>query len=235
MDTAYPANHQHNPPGDTIQAYDAYGTYGTFAPAPDVNFTSQDLSGTNMYGALPQSHWAQWWSPTEDATLAGSADTTAPNIFVQEESQYNYTYDPETSTQWDSPAAFTHSYSISSQAIDPTGLHISISDTESRHGSSLKSQCKRSTTKPAALKSTIRASTKAIKQEAAPEKSKGRRSQTRPASQPKEQPSPQSDDELDDYRKKSPEEKSGRLQQVPRQAAQGREEASGWRGEQGAD
>jgi hypothetical protein len=69
--------------------------------------------------------------------LAGSADTTAPNIFVKEEPQYNYTYDPETSTQWDSPAASTHSYSISSQATDPTGLHIPVGDTESRHGSLL--------------------------------------------------------------------------------------------------
>jgi hypothetical protein len=54
MDTAYSAYHQHNLLDDDIQAYDAYGTY---APAPDVNFMSQDLSGINMYGALLQSHW----------------------------------------------------------------------------------------------------------------------------------------------------------------------------------
>jgi hypothetical protein len=119
---------------------------------------------------------------------------TARNIFAQEEPQYNDTYDSETSTQWDSPAASTHSYSVSLQATDPTGVHISVSDTESRHGSSLiepdKRKCKRSTTKPAAPKSTIRASTKAIKQEAAAEKPKGRRSQTGPAAQLKKQSSP---------------------------------------------
>jgi hypothetical protein len=203
MDTAYPAYHQHNPLGDDIQAYNAY------APAPDMNFTSQDLSGINTYGALPQSHWGQWWPPTEDASLAESTNMTVPNIFAQEEPQYNDTYNPETSMQWDSPAASTHSYSVSSQATDPTGLHVSTNDIENRYSSSLiesdKRKYKRSTTEPAAPKSTIHALAKAIKQEAAPEKPKGRGSQTKPASQPKEQSSPQSDYKLDDYRKKAQE------------------------------
>jgi hypothetical protein len=202
MDTAYHAYHQRNPLGDGIQAYD------TYAPAPDVNFMSQDLSGINMHGALPQSHWGRWWSPTKDASLAGSVNMTAPNIFAQEEPQYNCTYDPETSTQWDAPATSIHSYSVSSLATDPTGLNIAVSDTERRRGSSStefdKRKCKRITTQPAP-KSTIRAPTKAIEQEAAPEKAKGRRSQTGPAAQSKKQSSPQSDDVLDDYSKKAQE------------------------------
>jgi hypothetical protein len=169
---------------------------------------SQNPSGMNIYGALPQFHWEQW-SPTEDASFAESTNMTAPNVFAQEESRYNYPYDPETYTQWDSPATSTHSYPVPSPATNPTSLDIPVGDTESRRGSpstgSNKRKRKRNTTKPTASKSTIRAPTKAIEQEAAPEKAKGRRSQTGPAAQSKKQSSPQSDDVLDDYSKKAQE------------------------------
>jgi hypothetical protein len=132
---------------------------------------------------------------------------TTPNVLAQEEPLYNYTYDPETSTQWVSPATSTHSYPVLSPATDRTSLDIPVGDTESRRGSSStesdkrKRKRKRNTTKPTASKSTRRASIKAIKQEAAPEKPKGRGSIAKPASQPTEQPSLQSDDELDQYSK----------------------------------
>jgi hypothetical protein len=198
MGTVYAA-YQQDPLGNDMQAYD------TYAPAPDVNFMSQNPSGMNIYGALPQFHWGQW-SPTEDASFAESTNMTAPNVFAQEESQYNYPYDPETSTPWDSPATSTPSYPVPSPATDPTSLDIPVCDTESRRGSSStasdKRKRKRNTTKPTASKSTRRAPTKAIKQEAAPEKPKGRGSQAKPASQPTEQSSPQLDDELDKYSKR---------------------------------
>ncbi|SPJ84061.1 uncharacterized protein FTOL_10577 [Fusarium torulosum] len=198
MDTVYAA-YQQDPLGDDMQAHD------TYAPAPDVNFMSQNPSGMNIYGALPQFYWGQW-SPTEDASFAESTNMTAPNVFAQQEPQYNYTNDPEISTQWDSPATSTHSYPVPSPATDPTSIDIPVGDTESRRGSSStesdKRKRKRSTTKPTASKLTRRASTKATKQEAAPERPKDRGSQAKPASQPTEQSSPPSDDELDEYSKK---------------------------------
>ncbi|RBA10994.1 hypothetical protein FPRO05_14319 [Fusarium proliferatum] len=198
MGTLYPAYHQ-DPLGDDMPAYD------TYAPAPDVNFMSQDHSGMNIYNTLPQSHRGQWWS-TKDAFFAKSTSMTTPNFFAQEEPRYNYTYDPETSTQWDSSATSTHSYPVPSPATDLTNLEIPVGDTESRRGTSStdsdKRKRKRSTTKPTASKSTRRVSTKAIKQEAAPPKSKSRRSKAKPASQPTEQSYPLSDDELAKYSKK---------------------------------
>ncbi|EXK24268.1 hypothetical protein FOMG_18995 [Fusarium oxysporum f. sp. melonis 26406] len=198
MDTVNPA-YQQDPLGDDMQAY------YTYAPAPDVNFMSQDPLSMNIYGALPQSHCGQWWSPTEDTSFAESTNMTPPNVFAQEEPRYNYTYDPETSTQWDSVATSIHSYPVLSPATDPTSFDIPIGDTESRRGSSStesdKRKRKRSAAKPTASKSTRRASKKAIKQEVAPEKPKGRGSKAKPASQPTEQSSPQSD-ELDEYGKK---------------------------------
>ncbi|SPJ92816.1 uncharacterized protein FTOL_13781 [Fusarium torulosum] len=164
MGTVYAA-YQQDPLGDDMQAHD------TYAPAPDVNFMSQNPSGMNIYGALPQFYWGQW-PPTEDASFAESTNMTAPNVFAQEESRYNYPYDPETSTQWDSPATSTHSYPVPSPATDPTSVDIPVGDTESRRSSSSKEsdkqKRKRSTTKPTASKSTRRTSTKAIKQETAP-------------------------------------------------------------------
>ncbi|EXL39749.1 hypothetical protein FOCG_17660 [Fusarium oxysporum f. sp. radicis-lycopersici 26381] len=196
MGTLYPAYHQ-DPLGDDMPAYD------TYAPAPDVNFMSQDHSGMNIYNTLPQSHRGQWWS-TKDAFFAKPTSMTTPNFFAQEEPRYNYTYDPETSTQWDSSATSTHSYPVPSPAIDLTNLEIPVGDTESRRGTSStdsdKRKRKRSTTKPTASKSTRRVSTKAIKQEAAPPKSKSRRSKAKPASQPTSYPL--SDDELAKYSKK---------------------------------
>ncbi|CZR37696.1 uncharacterized protein FPRO_07113 [Fusarium proliferatum ET1] len=103
MDTVH-LTHKQDPLGDDMQAYD------TYAPAPNVNFISQDPSGMNIYGALPQSHWRQWWSPTEDASFAELANVTTPNVFAQEEPRYNYTYNPETFIQWDFRAASTHGY-----------------------------------------------------------------------------------------------------------------------------
>ncbi|KAF6525996.1 hypothetical protein HZS61_009040 [Fusarium oxysporum f. sp. conglutinans] len=189
--------YQQDPLGDDMQAYD------TYAPTPDEYFMSQDPSGMNAYGAVPQSHWRQSWSP-EDASFAESTNMTAPNVFAQEP-RYNYAYDPETSTQWDSPATSTHSYPVPSPATDPTSLDIPVGDTESRRSSSStesdKQKRKRSTTKPTATMSTRRTSIKAIKQ-ATHEKPKGRGSKAKPASQPTEEPSPQSDDELDEYSKK---------------------------------
>ncbi|SCO88945.1 uncharacterized protein FRV6_13073 [Fusarium oxysporum] len=199
MSTVYVA-HKQDPLSDDMQAYD------TYAPAPDVNSRSQNPSGINIYGALPQFHWGQWWSPTEDASFAESTNMTTPNVFAQEESQYNYTYDPETSTQWDSPATSTQSYPVPSPVTDPTSLDMPVGDTESRRGSSStgseKRKRKRNTAKPAASKSTRRAPTKTIKQDAAPEKPKGRGSQAKPASQPTKQSSPQLDDGLDEYSKR---------------------------------
>jgi hypothetical protein len=164
MGTVYAA-YQQDPLGDDMQAHD------TYAPAPDVNFMSQNPSGMNIYGTLPQFYWGQW-SPTEDTSFAESTNMTAPNVFAQEESRYNYPYDPETSTQWDSPATSTHSYPVPSPATDPTSFDIPVGDTESRRSSSSKEsdkqKRKRSTTKPTASKLTRRTSTKAIKQETAP-------------------------------------------------------------------
>ncbi|RYC80835.1 hypothetical protein BFJ63_vAg16278 [Fusarium oxysporum f. sp. narcissi] len=197
MGTVYAAYRQ-DPLGDDMQAYN------TYTPTPDVYFMRQDPSGMNTYGALPQSHWGQCWSP-KDASFAESTNMTAPNVFAQEESRYNYTYDPETSTQWDSPATSTHSYPVPSPATDPTSLDIPVGDTESRRSSSSteadKQKRKRSTTKPTASMPTRRMLTKAIKQEASHEKPKGRGSKARSAFQPTEQSSPQSDDELVEYRK----------------------------------
>ncbi|KAF4331803.1 hypothetical protein FBEOM_14423, partial [Fusarium beomiforme] len=187
MGNVYTAYKQ-DPLGDDMQAYD------TYAPAPGVNSMSQNPPGMNIYGALPQFHWAQWWPPTEDASFAESTNMTAPNVFAQEESRYNYIYDPETSTQWDSPATSTQSYPVPSPATDPTSVDIPVGDTESRRGSSStgseKRKRKRNIAKPTASKSTRRAPTKAIKQDATPEKPNGRGSQAKPASQPTEQSSP---------------------------------------------
>ncbi|KAF5696896.1 hypothetical protein FGLOB1_13171 [Fusarium globosum] len=159
MDTVHPA-YQQDPFGNNMQAYD------TYAPTPDVYFMRQDPSGMNTYKALPQSHWGQWWSP-EDASSAESTNMTAPNVLAQEP-RYNYAYDPETSTQWDSPATSTHSYPVPSPAADPTSLEIPVGDTESRRSSSStesdKQKRKRSTTKPTASMPTRRTSTKAIEQ-----------------------------------------------------------------------
>ncbi|KAF5698035.1 hypothetical protein FMUND_15211 [Fusarium mundagurra] len=185
MGTVYAAYKQ-DPLGDDMQTYD------TYAPAPDVNSMSQNPSGMKIYGVLPQFHWGQWWSPTEDASFAKSTNMTAPNVFAQDESRYNYTYDPETSTQWDSPATSTQSYHVPSPATDLTSLDIPVGDTESRRGSSStrsKRKRKRNIAKPTASKSTRRAPTKAIKQDAASEK-------------PNEQSSPQFDDDLNEYSKK---------------------------------
>ncbi|KAF4435575.1 hypothetical protein F53441_13481 [Fusarium austroafricanum] len=196
MDTVHPA-YQQDPPGDDMQAYDIY------APMPDVYFMTQDPSGMNTYEALPQSHWGQWWSP-EDASFAESTNMTAPNVFAQEP-QYNCAYDPETSTQWDSPATSTHSYPVPSPATDPTSLDIPVGDAESRRSSSStecdKQKRKPSTTKPTASMPTRHTSTKAIKQ-VTHKKPKGRGSKTKPASQPAEEFSPQSDDEFDEYWRK---------------------------------
>ncbi|KAF4434759.1 hypothetical protein FACUT_7701 [Fusarium acutatum] len=199
MGTVYAAYKQ-DPLGDDMQAYD------TYAPAPDVNSMSQNPSGMNMYGTLPQFHWGQWWSPTEDASFAESTNVTAPTLFAQEESRYNYTYDPETSTQWDSPATSTQSYPVPSPDTDPSGLDIPVGDTESRRGSlstgSEKRKCKQNNAKPTASKSTGRAPTQAMKQDAAPEKANSRGSQGKPAFRPTEQSSPQLDERLDEYSKK---------------------------------
>ncbi|KAG5802842.1 hypothetical protein H9Q71_012574 [Fusarium xylarioides] len=199
MGTVYQP-YQQDPLGDDMQTYDTYAT------VPDVNFMGQDPPDMNMYSSLPQSHWGQWWSPTEDASFAESTNMIAPNVLAQQEPQYNYTDDPEISTQWDSPATSTHSYPVPSPATDPTSVDIPVSDTEGRRGSSStktdKRKRKRSTTKPAASKSTQGASTKAIKQEAAPERPKDRGSKAKPASQPTEQSPPPSDDEHDEYSKK---------------------------------
>ncbi|KAF5722164.1 hypothetical protein FMUND_3117 [Fusarium mundagurra] len=193
MDTVHPA-YQQDPLGNNMQAYD------TYAPTPDVYFMRQDPSGMNTYKALPQSHWGQWWSP-EDASSAESTNMTAPNVLAQEP-RYNYAYDPETSTQWDSPATSTHSYPVPSPATDPTSLEIPVGDTESRRSSSStesdKQKRKRSTTKPTASMPTRRTSTKAIEQ-VTHEKPKGGGSKAKPVSQPAEESSPQSDDELDEY------------------------------------
>jgi len=199
MGTVYPV-YQQDPLSDDMQAYN------TYAPAPDVGFMSQDPSGMKIYYALPQSHWGQWWSPTKGAPVAESTNMTASNVFAQEEPRRNYSHDPEISTRWDSPPTSTHSYPVPSPATNPTSLDIPVGDTENRRNSSStesdKLKRKRSTTKLTASKSTRRASTKAIKQETAPQKPKGHGSQSKPASQPTEQSSPQSDDELDQYSKK---------------------------------
>ncbi|KAK2669917.1 Transcription factor Jun [Fusarium oxysporum f. sp. vasinfectum] len=188
--------YQQDPLGHDMQAYD------TYAPTPDLYFVRQGPLGMNTYGALPQSHWGQSLSP-EDASFAEFANMTAPDVFAQEP-RYNYTYDPETSTQWDSPATSTHSYSVPSPATDPTSLDIPVGDTESCRSSSStesdKRKRKRSTTKPVATMPTRHTSTKAIKQ-ATHEKPKVRGNIAKPASQPTEEPSPQSDDELYQYSK----------------------------------
>ncbi|EXL40776.1 hypothetical protein FOCG_16720 [Fusarium oxysporum f. sp. radicis-lycopersici 26381] len=198
MDTIHPA-YQQDPFGDDMQAYDAY------LPAPDVDFMGKDPSGMNMYSSLSQSHWGQWWSPTEDASFAEAINMTAPNVFARQEPQYNLTYNPEISTRWDFPFSSTHSYPFLSPATDPNSIEITVGDTESRRSSSStesdKQKRKRSTTKPTATMRTRRTSIKAIKQ-ATHEKPKGRGSKAKPAFQPTEEPSPQSDDELDDYSKK---------------------------------
>ncbi|KAF4943918.1 hypothetical protein FGADI_13089 [Fusarium gaditjirri] len=195
MGTFHPV-YQQDPLGDD--------TYDTYAPTPGVYFMGQNPLGMNNYGALPQSHWGQWWSP-EDASFAESTNITAPNVFIQEP-QYNYAYDHETSTKWDSPATSTHSYPVPSPATDPTSLDIPVGGIESRRSSSStgsnKQKRKRGITKPAASKPTRRALTKATKQEPTHKKPKGRGSKAMPASRPTEESSPQSDDELNEYSKK---------------------------------
>ncbi|RBA11860.1 hypothetical protein FPRO05_14176 [Fusarium proliferatum] len=130
---------------------------------------------------------------------------TAPNVFAQEP-RYNYAYDPETSTQWDSPATSTHSYPVPSPATDPTSLEIPVGDTESRRSSSStesdKQKRKRSTTKPIASMPTRRTSTKAIEQ-VTHEKPKGRGSKVKAASQLTGQSFPPSDGELNKCNKKT--------------------------------
>ncbi|CZR37687.1 uncharacterized protein FPRO_07122 [Fusarium proliferatum ET1] len=79
MDTVHPA-YQQDPLGDDMQAYDAY------PPAPDVNFMCKDPSGMNTYGALYQSHWGQWWSPTEDASFAEAINMTPPPMSSHDKS-----------------------------------------------------------------------------------------------------------------------------------------------------
>ncbi|KAK2684880.1 hypothetical protein V3481_018547 [Fusarium oxysporum f. sp. vasinfectum] len=190
-------SYDQDPLSDDMQAYD------TYAPTPDLYFMRKDPLGMNTYGALPQSHWGQSWSP-EDASFAELANMTAPDVFAQEP-RYNYTYDPGTSTQWDSPATSTHSYLVPSPATNPTSLDIPVGDTESRRSYSStesdKRKRKRSTTEPITTMPTKRMSTKAIKQ-ATHGKPKGRGSKAKPASQPIDEPSPQSGDELDEYSKK---------------------------------
>lgn len=180
-------SYEQDPLSDDMQAYD------TYAPTPDVYFMRKNPLGMNTYGALPQSHWGQSWSP-EDASFAELANMTAPDVFARE-ARYIYTYDPETST---------HSYSAPSPATDPTSLDIPVGNTESRRSYSStesdKQKRKRSTTEPTATMPTKRMSTKAIKQ-ATHGKPKGRGSKPKPASQPTEEPSPQSGDELDEYSK----------------------------------
>ncbi|KAF4331533.1 hypothetical protein FBEOM_14725 [Fusarium beomiforme] len=74
---------------------------GTVYAAYKQDPLGDDMQAYDTYAPAPD------WSPTEDASFAESTNMTAPNVFAQEESRYNYTYDPETSTQWDSPATST--------------------------------------------------------------------------------------------------------------------------------
>ncbi|KAM5361281.1 hypothetical protein ACJA88_014522 [Fusarium oxysporum] len=198
MGTVYPA-YQQDPLGDDMQAYDAY------PPAPNVNFLGKDPSGMNMYSSQSQSHWGQWWSPTEDASFAEATNMAAPRVFARQEPQYNYTYDPAMSTWWDFTAIFTHSYSFLSPASEPNRIEIPVGDAESRHSTpsteSDKQKRKRSTTEPIASMPTRPTSPKAIKQ-ATHERPKGRGSKAKPAFQPTEEPSPQSGDELHEHSKK---------------------------------
>nr|CEG04480.1 unnamed protein product [Fusarium clavum]CEG05763.1 unnamed protein product [Fusarium clavum] len=198
MGAVYPV-YQRDPLSDDMQAYN------TYAPASDVSFISQNPSGTKIYYALPQRPWEQWWSRTKGASVAESTNITASNVFAQEEPRRRYSHDPEISTRWDSPTS-AHSYPVPSPATTPTSLDIPVGDTENRSNSSSaesdKLKRKRSTTKLTASKPMRRASTKAIKQETAPQKSKGCGSQAKPVSKPTEQSCLQSDDELDQYSKR---------------------------------
>jgi hypothetical protein len=137
--------------------------------------------------------------PSNDGMQA--YNTYAPTPDVNFMSQ-----DPEISTRQDSPPTSTYSYPVPPPATNPTSLDIPVSNTESRHGSSLtesdKLKRKRSTTKLTASMPTRRALTKATKQETVPQKPKGRRSQAKPSSQTTEESSPQLDGEFDQCSKK---------------------------------
>ncbi|KAF4428371.1 hypothetical protein FACUT_9402 [Fusarium acutatum] len=196
MDTIYHA-YQEIPLAHDMQANDAY------APDPAVNIRSEDPFSTNTHNSLSQTNWGQWWSLTEDVSFAGSTS----NVFTQQESQCNHTYNPEISTQWDSSVTFTNNYSVPSQATEPSSLEVPVGDTESRRDFSSTESDKRnrSTTKPTASKPTRRASTRAMKQNAALKKPKERGSKPKPASQPREQSVPRSNAELDKYSKKTKE------------------------------
>jgi hypothetical protein len=136
MGTVYPA-YQHppetrqHPPGDEMHVFDSY------APVRDMNLMAQGASGMNPYGMLPDTHWGQWWS-AGDAAFADSANSTAPNVFGQEQHRFNpnYTLDQDTATQLDSPSTSVYSYPLPSPSTEATSLDISPGHDQSRRGSS---------------------------------------------------------------------------------------------------
>jgi hypothetical protein len=156
----------------------------------------------NMYGALPQPHWGQWWS-TKDASLAELTSMTAPNVFAQEEPRYNYTYSHETFTKRDSPVISTHTYPVPSPTTDPTSLDIPVGDIESRRCSSFRQgKVQAKLHQVNRLQADQKRISKGIKQETAPEKPKDRGSKVKAASQPAGQSFPQSDGALNKCNKK---------------------------------
>ncbi|KAJ4246261.1 hypothetical protein NW762_013611 [Fusarium torreyae] len=205
MGTVYPAfpYAAHHPLSDGTQTHD------TYPPTPDMNLMNQDPNAMNPYGALPQGHRGQWWSP-ESTCFPGPSPMAAPDAYTPEELQYNnnYTYEPEPSRQWSSPATSGQSYVIPSPSTEPTSQDISTRESESRRGSSAaqpdKRKRKRGTNQSTTTKATRRGSTKKpIKTEkSAPEKPKTRGSTAKPIPQTQQSPSPDPDEEPDQYSKK---------------------------------
>ncbi|KAM0551358.1 hypothetical protein ACHAPJ_008466 [Fusarium lateritium] len=203
MGTVYPAipYAAHHPLSDGTQTHDVY------PPTPGMNLMHQNPNAMNPYDTLPQESWGQWWSP-EDTGFPGPSHMATSDIYAQEEPQYNnnYTYDPELSAQWDSPATSTQSYTVPSPSTEPTSLDVPNLESQSRRNSSaaqpIKQKRKRTTNQNATAKSTRRGSTKTIKVETPAEKPKIRSSRAKPAPQLEDAESPEPDEGQDGSSKK---------------------------------
>ncbi|KAG5748111.1 hypothetical protein H9Q70_009213 [Fusarium xylarioides] len=197
MGTVYPPFQQQiHPPSDGSQPYD-----------PNMQLMSQDPSGMNLYGTLPQSPWEQWWSP-ENAAFAEASNMAAPNAKAQEHQQQyaQYAYDQDSSTQCASPSTSMHSYPVPSPSTESTSVENATGDPESRRGSSSTQpdKRKRNARRSTASKAPKRASTrKTTKIEAVPGKPKGRgKGKAVAKPQPTKSPSPEPEEELDEHSKK---------------------------------
>lgn len=204
MGTVYPAYPcaVHHPLGDGTQTHD------TCPPAPDMNLAGQDPNAMNPYGTLPHASWGQWWSP-QGAIFPGTSHMVTSDAYTQGEPQYSssYSYDPDPSAQWDSPATSMQSYAIQSPSTDSASIDVSNREPESRRDFSAaqldKRKRKRATNQNTATKSTRRGSTKKTTKAASPtQKPKTRNSRVKPPPQPEDPISPEPGEGHDDYSKK---------------------------------